>query len=104
MPRYEDRAKNPENYPYIKNRDGSVSTHRMAAEVDESGNWYAFPTIVQADDGSLIEFEDSFKAMRYNLDRGNFKSFGKDKDAAIKYAQGGYKTKKLKNFNPSLLR
>jgi len=100
---FEERAKNPENFPYIENQDGSVSTHRMAAEVDEKGNWYAFPTIVMNPDGSLTEFEDNFEAMRHNMKTGNIKKFGKDKGAAIGYAKGGYKTKKLKDFNGSLL-
>ena len=38
-PEFIDRVLNPQKYPYIKNKDGSVSTHEMAAEVDENGNW-----------------------------------------------------------------
>ena len=34
-PEFLDRIQNPDKYPYITNEDGSISTHRMAAEVDE---------------------------------------------------------------------
>ena len=39
-PEFIDRVLNPQKYPYIY---GSVSTHEMAAEVDENGNWFVFP-------------------------------------------------------------
>ena len=99
---FEDRAKNPEKYPYIKNADGSISTHRMAAEVDEHGNWYAFPTIVMRPDGQLHQFDENFQAMKHNMATGNIKKFGKDKKAALEYAEGGYKGDKLNNFSKNL--
>ncbi len=98
VPQFVDRANNPENYPVIKNKDGSVSTHLMAAEVGEDGVWRVFPTIVQMPDGRLHKFENVREAEGYNLSIGNVKTFGKDKAAALKYAEGGYKTKKLKKF------
>jgi len=58
-PEFVDRINNPEKYPFIRNKDGSISTHRMAAEVDEKGNWYAFPTIVMLPSGELYQFEES---------------------------------------------
>ena len=54
QPEFVDRINNPNNYPYIKNKDGSISTHRMAAEVDEKGNWIVFPTI-QFDGKKLVQ-------------------------------------------------
>ena len=93
-----DRINNPENYPYIMNSDGSVSTHRMAAETDEDGNWYVFPTI-QMIGGKLVEFEDNRKAMDSALRTNNFIKM-KNKSEALRYASGGYKTKKLKAFRP----
>ena len=69
----------------------------MAAEVDEKGNWYAFPTIVMLPSGELYQFEDNNQAMNYALRTGNFLPM-KDKDEAIKYAEGGYKTDKLNSF------
>ena len=97
-PEFIDRINNPENYPYIKNSDGSVSSHRMAAETDEDGNWYVFPTI-QLIDGKLKEFEDNSKAMDSALKTNNFLKM-KDKAEALRYASGGYKTKKFKAFRP----
>jgi len=96
-PEFVDRINNPEKYPFIRNKDGSISTHRMAAEVDEKGNWYAFPTIVMLPSGELYQFEDNNQAMNYALRTGNFLPM-KSKDEAIKYAEGGYKTDKLKSF------
>ena len=39
-PEFLARIKDPDSYPFIKNKDGSISTHRMAAEVDANGNWF----------------------------------------------------------------
>lgn len=87
-PRYEERLRQIP-YPAITNEDGSRSTHRMAAEVDENGNWLAFPEIQEVD-GKLVQMETQ-KAMAKALREGNYKSFGKDKDSALEYAKGGYK-------------
>ena len=78
------------NYPTIKNKDGSVSTHRMAAEVDEKGDWYVFPMIVQQQDGTLTQFNDSRKAFNWNKQRGNVLKMNNKQDA-LAYAEGGYK-------------
>ena len=96
-PEFIDRINNPEKYPFIRNQDGSISTHRMAAEVDEKGNWYAFPTIVMLPNGELFQFDNNDQAMKYALRTGNFLPM-KGKDEAIEYAKGGYKTPKLKQF------
>tara|TARA_R110000796_G_scaffold9078_3_gene31199 strand:- start:2719 stop:3117 length:399 start_codon:yes stop_codon:yes gene_type:complete len=99
-PEFVDRIENPDKYPYISNEDGSISTHRMAAEVDEKGQWLVFPTIVQKDDGSLHEFEDNMEAMKYNKQAGNYLAMG-SKEEAIAYAEGGYKKgKAIETFNP----
>lgn len=89
-PEFIDRINNPEKYPVIKNKDGSVSTHRMAAEVDENGNWFVFPTIVMLPSGELYEFKNNQQAMDYNLRTGNYLPM-ESKDQAIDYASGGYK-------------
>jgi len=97
QPEFVDRINNPEKYPFIRNKDGSISTHRMAAEVDERGNWMVFPTIVMLPSGELYQFENNQKAMEYARRTGNFLPM-KGKDEAITYAEGGYKTEKLKKF------
>jgi hypothetical protein len=100
IPEFIDRINNPDKYPFITNEDGSISTHRMAAEVDENGNWFVFPTIVLMPDGTLKEFEDNAEALDYNLSIGNFLPM-KNKNEAIKYAEGGYKKgTTLETFNP----
>lgn len=99
-PEFIDRINNPEKYPYIENKDGSISTHRMAAEVDEKGNWFVFPTIVMLPSGELKEFKDNNIAMQYNMRTGNFLPMG-SKEEAIKYASGSYKKNTpLEKFNP----
>ena len=99
-PEFVDRIMNPEKYPYIENDDGSISTHRMAAEVDENGNWFVFPTIVQLPSGDLKQFEDPLMAMQYNFRTGNFLPM-KSKKEALEYAKGGYKKNTpLATFNP----
>ena len=100
VPEFIDRINNPEKYPFITNEDGSISTHQMAAEVDENGNWFVFPTIVRLPDGTLHKFEDPTEALDYNLSVGNFLPM-KSKKEAIKYAEGGYKKgTPLEKFNP----
>ena len=103
VPEFIDRINNPKNYPVIYNKDGTVSTHRMAAEVDKNtGQWYAFPTIVQFPDGTLYEFKDNMQAKKYNLRTGNYLRFGnsmESKKKALEYADGGYKKgTALENF------
>lgn len=100
VPEFIDRINNPEKYPYITNPDNSISTHRMAAEVDDQGNWMVFPTIVQLPDGKLYEFKDPMQAMAYNKRVGNYLPM-KSKEEAISYAEGGYKKgTAIEKFNP----
>jgi len=89
MPEYEKRLSQIP-YPNIDNGDGSRSTHEMAVEVDENGNWFAFPTIQPGDNGQLQRFELR-DAQQRAMATGNYKAFGQDKDAALRYGEGGYK-------------
>tara|TARA_R110002074_G_scaffold123009_3_gene258152 strand:- start:1666 stop:1986 length:321 start_codon:yes stop_codon:yes gene_type:complete len=98
-PEFLARIKDPDSYPFIKNKDGSISTHRMAAEVDANGNWFVFPTIVQLPSGELYQFKNNATAMEYNLKNNNYLSM-KNKKEALTYAEGGYKKgTKLKSMN-----
>ena len=55
--------------------------------------------IVQLPNGTLHRFQDPNQAMSYNLRTGNFKAFKKNKNAALNYANDGYKKgTPLKNF------
>lgn len=100
-PMFVERINNPKNYGYIDNEDGSISTHRMAAEIDEEGNVYAFPLIVQMPDGSLHQFEDPFEAMDYNKSVGNVLPFD-DIESALEYTKS-YKTPEFKEYYRGLL-
>ena len=87
------RAKKPANErKFIMSEDGKEQTHRMAAEVVD-GIWYAFPLIVEQEDGQLKQYDekDWMSAFEDNLSKNNVISFGKDKDKAIEFAEGGYK-------------
>ena len=80
-PEFIDRINNPQNYPVISNPDGSISTHRMAAEIDPADKkWKVFPTI-QMIDGKLQEFGDPFDALASAKQYGNFISMPNKKSA-----------------------
>jgi hypothetical protein len=89
-PEFIDRSLNPQNYPVINNPDGSTSSHRMAAEVDENGNWYVFPTIQMQPDGTLRQYDDAREAMKAAFMTGNILS-APNMESALQYAEGGYK-------------
>lgn len=78
--------RNPQS---LQNPDGSVSTHLMAAEVDPKGNWYAFPTIIRQGN-QLVKLPTS-DAFQWNLKNKEAVPFGQNKNAALQFAQGGYK-------------
>lgn len=87
------------NYDAEGNVDGE-STHKMRAETDGKGNWFAFPTLFQNEDGS---WEDTYErqiernerdwkgAYEEAKKRGELVVFGSDKEAAFAYANGSWK-------------
>jgi hypothetical protein len=84
-----------DKYPVIQRDDGSVSTHKMAAEKTPDGRWLVFPTIVNTPEG-LVEFpvgEGEFpeEAWRYALQNQEYIEF-KDGDEAQWFAREGYKS------------
>ena len=90
----------PEQAPSITNYDnaGRVtghSTHSMAADVDDVGNWFVYPTVVQQSDGSLKRLQqtrDNPEAFKHAAQTGERIPFGKDKDSAIWFSSDdGYK-------------
>lgn len=64
---------------------GYRGTHMMAAEVDEEGNWYVFPTIVNID-GRLQQLDPN-EAFHHAKTTGEYIAFGKEKDAAISFSK-----------------
>jgi len=85
------RILNSSIFPVISNEDGSVSTHKMAAEIDENGEWLVFPTIVSLPDGRLLDLKDNRSALDFAKKTGEFINFGNNKDDAIPFAANGYK-------------
>ena len=100
QPEFVDRINNPKKYPYIKNKDGSISTHRMAAEIDEkTGKWIVFP-LIQFDGKSLKQFKTVQEAMDNAKTTKNLLEMS-SKEKAINYAKDGYKKgTALETFNP----
>lgn len=62
------------------------ASHRLAAEVDENGQWMVFPTIVEIN-GELREM-DKRRAMAYAKESGEYIPF-ENKDDAIGYSKQG---------------
>ena len=94
--RMEDRVSNFSEYPnaVVRNKDGSISTHLMAAEINgDTGRNYAFPMIVQKDDGTMHQFQDTGEAMRWNIANNNAREFDTIEDAD-QWSQN-YKTKEF---------
>lgn len=101
-----DRIRNPENYPFIRNKDGSVSTHLMAnssVEIEGKETPIAFPMIQMMPNGELYKFKNGDSALKAALRLGNYKSFKTNKEAED-YAKGGYKTKKFNEFGKKMSR
>jgi hypothetical protein len=105
-PEFIDRIYNPQNHKFILNGDGSISTHRMAAEQSDNGNWYVFPTIQMMPNGELKEFvlpngdPDNMAAMRNAIATNNMLQM-KDKESALAFAEGAYKVgTPLETFDP----
>lgn len=88
------RILKPDN-KYVKVK-GMKATHLMAAEIDENGNAWAFPTLVKDKNGKLIKFNDAFEAMEYNKKKGNAIQFKSIKEA-VQFTQN-YKTKEFQEY------
>lgn len=88
------RIKNPDMS--INNKDGSVSTHLMRAEVDEKGVWHVFPEIVEKD-GKLTKLspDEAFSHAKKTgqsittNDKGLALWLAADNYKNVKFADGG---------------
>ena len=70
----------------------------MAAEVDENGNWFVFPTI-QFDGKKLKQYKTNEEALEAAISSGNFIKMPSQEEA-INYTKGGYKIgTPLETFN-----
>lgn len=78
---YEDLLRRNQNVPFVKRiadptkvspldrGNGEYSTHSMAADVDEDGQWYVYPTVVEID-GVLVDLKD--RAFDYAKNNNNY--------------------------------
>jgi len=77
----------------VNNKDGSVSSHVLAAEVDDKGEWHVFPTLdydgKEWKDMRVEEGEYPKEAFDYALKNKSSINFGTDGDFAIQYSQNG---------------
>ena len=72
------------------------SSHIMATETDGKGNWFSFPTLFQNEDGTWLDMSEGEgweSAYEEAKKRGEVIEFGTDKDAAIKFGEGSWKSK-----------
>lgn len=86
---FEQRVLNADQYPVLKNKDGSVSTHRMAwGEADDK--FMAYPTIVQDPSTKRLRQLGDREAFEYAMKNGEYREFGTPEEASA-YADNGYK-------------
>ena len=100
VPKAQDGYKIPTRQGVRKNADGSESTHLMKAEQLEDGTWVAFPSLFQNEDGKWMDMSGEKDWMNiYNeaLNRGEVIEFGDNKESAIKFGEGSWKSPKMKN-------
>jgi hypothetical protein len=105
-PEFIDRINNPEKHPFIRNQDGSISTHLMAnagVEINGKETPIAFPMIQMMPNGELYKFKNGDSALKAAVRLRNYKSFKTNKEAED-YAKGGYKTKKFNEFGKRMSR
>lgn len=76
-----DRILNPQKYGVLDNPDGSYSTHSMAAEFDEEGVPYAFPTVVPNEKGELYRIDDPYEALARARKHGDVMRFDSIEEA-----------------------
>jgi hypothetical protein len=81
------RGLNPDNYPTIKNEDGSFSTHKLSYSTGDNGEAYIFPTIIQDEAGNLTEL-DQDKAFEYARKTNTFMTVPNEKLAEY-YSMNG---------------
>jgi hypothetical protein len=99
------RVMSPDKYPKLYDNPGGEtgepSSHSMAADSDEHGNWFAYPTVVQGPDGELVRLgtpenpgprNNPSEAWQFAHEQDELIRFEKDKDTAIWFSSDdGYK-------------
>jgi hypothetical protein len=78
-----------------QNPDGTVSSHLMMTEVLPNGNWVSFPSLFQNEDKSWVDMSKQSSWYPIYLEaqkRGEVYNFGKNKEAALEFGRGSWKT------------
>jgi hypothetical protein len=90
-----NRILNPSTSPApVQFDESNIATHQMAAEVDENGNWYVFPTIVNQG-GKLVSMP-LYDAFDYARKTGEYIPMP-NMESAINLSEN-YKTKAMQDF------
>jgi hypothetical protein len=88
------------NYDDQGNIDGE-SSHIMKTETDGKGNWFSFPTLFQDKDGTWVDMSEQAEidwkpVYEEAKKRGEVIEFGTDKEKALAYGDGSWKSKPSK--------
>lgn len=88
------------------NPDGTESTHLYATETLDGKNWVSFPTLFQNPDGTWVDmsggpWEAAYKEAK---SRGEVIDFGQNKQDALDWGMGGWKTNPYKVDLPTAVR
>ena len=75
------------------------SSHIMKTETFDDVNWFSFPTLFQDEDGTWVDMSEQAKidwkpVYEEAKRRGEIIDFGKDKERALKFGKGSWKTPK----------
>ena len=95
----QDGIEVPKRKGVRKNPDGSVSSHLMRTETLDGENWFSFPSLFQDKDGTWIDMSEEEDWMRIYEEakkRNEVIDFGTNKEAAIKFGEGSWKSKMQK--------
>ena len=97
--KYQDVIKKPAKRVGTRvNPDGSESTHLYATETLDGETWFSFPTLFQNPDGSWIDmsegpWEDAYEEAKR---RGEVIDFGRNKQEALDWGMGSWKTSAIR--------
>ena len=97
-----DRINNYQDYPMpASNKDGTVSTHLLSAELDDDGIAWVFPNkVLDKTNNTYTTYDDNFEALAIAKESGNAVRFNTIKEAEL--FSKSYKNDDFnKYYNPS---
>jgi len=69
--RFVQRLLSPESGNSIPTQGGLLQTHLMRAEMDEDGRAWAFPMVIQLNNGEMVRYDDPWMALENAKRTGN---------------------------------